>query len=208
MSTASEEPPISWLTRSSSLSALGTSRPTTCAPSRASTVAIDFPMPLAAPVTSADLPVERTLPVDRGLKLPPRGRSARPGRTRTPTSARARIGASTRSGPRRRARRTPAARSRRGGPPCRSSGPAPRARAARSPRVGSSQLSGGVPSTITRPAGAQPADRRVQERPCLAQLLAGVDPCRVEHECLERLVGRPRRRVARRSLGADACVQR
>ena len=32
------------------------SRQTTCAPSRASTVAIDFPMPLAAPVTSAVFP--------------------------------------------------------------------------------------------------------------------------------------------------------
>ena len=74
MSTASDEPPISWLTAFEiALPRRGCRGTTTCAPSRASTVAIDFPIPRAAPVTSADLAVERTLPVDRRSEPPPPG---------------------------------------------------------------------------------------------------------------------------------------
>ena len=62
-SSCSAVPPISLATAASASPAAGTSTATTVAPSRASTSAIAAPMPRAAPVTTATLPCQRSLPV-------------------------------------------------------------------------------------------------------------------------------------------------
>ena len=68
MSSCSAEPPIRLATAARSSPWAGTSRQTTCAPSRASTSAIAAPMPREAPVTSRDLAGERPVPVVRRVR--------------------------------------------------------------------------------------------------------------------------------------------
>ena len=148
----------------------GTSTPTTWAPSRASDLGDRLADPARGAGDERDLAGERPVPVDARRASSRRGRCGRPGPRRTPTSARAGSAASTR-------RRCSAAgcdvhelRGRAAcGPPCRSSARGPRARAGRSASGGALGVSGGVPSTITRPRLAHPADRRVEERARLVQ---------------------------------------
>ena len=151
------------------------------------------PMPRAAPVTSADLAVERTLPVDRRVEAAAPGpiRTTCPdtyadfgeSKNRSVDSIWSSAPGSTYTSCAVEPRRDLLADRR---------ASAPRARAARSPRVGRSQLLGRGAEHDHAPAGAQLADHRVEERVRLAELLVDVDPCRVEDERLERLVGRPR----------------
>ena len=150
MSSARDEPPISPVTATRPSPACGTSRPTTCAPSRARTLAIASPIPREAPVTSATLPWSG-IPTRRRRPPRPLRRPARPDRTRTQSAARAGSGAWIPGFPRRRARRRRAVRD----DPRLTSLPTERVNPSRARWAvasrGFEHASGGVPSTITRP---------------------------------------------------------
>ena len=167
------------------------SRPTTWAPSRASTRAIAAPMPREAPVTSATLPCSGRSQSSSRMALGRGRRSGRPGRRRRPSAARAGSAASSRSGPRRRGRRRRAARSRRCGPPCRPSGRSPRAPAAPSPRAGVAAVLGRGAEHDHAAGRLDPADRRVEEVASSSRsAVESAIPVASKTSALKRCVGR------------------
>ena len=101
MSSCSAVPPIRLATAARSSPWAGTSRQTTCAPSRASTSAIAAPIPREAPVTSRDPAVQRPLPVVGRVLRPPSPTRITWPRRRRPSGRRAGSAASTRGSPRR-----------------------------------------------------------------------------------------------------------
>ena len=111
-----------WRPRPASSPAAGTSRQTTCAPSRASTWAIAAPMPRAAPVTSATWPASGRSQSSGTSRRPAPIRITWPETYAERADSRNRRVDST--APRRRARRRPVGRCRPGRTPCRAEGEA------------------------------------------------------------------------------------
>ena len=156
---------------SSSRSASLRSSRTTDAPSRSSTSAIAAPIPREAPVTSArrpasgtswPLPTHATWPLTYAERGVRKKRSVGPSWSSAPSSTWIRFTVAPRAGP--------------------SSLP--------SDRVKPSSARRPPPSTITRPDGLHPRDRRIEEPLQLDELVRRRDAGRVEDERLELLVGR------------------
>ena len=163
------------------------SRPTTWAPSRASTRATSAPIPREAPVTSATLPASGRSQSSSGWRSEggdPDDLARDIGRARREQEAQRRLdlvlGAGGDVDELRAGALADLLADRAGEALERALRGRLARRLARPP--------GGVPRTMTRPRRCDPADRRVEELPELAQLGRVVDPGGVEDQRLEALV--------------------